>query len=86
MRITTPQRPSTVGYARDFVPAIDNSKTSSSGGAFQSEIAAAAGPALGGATSGSAAFSKDDGKRSGSERHLPEQKKGLSSLPKGIGT
>lgn len=84
MRITAPQRPSTVGYARDFVPPIDNSKTSSSGGAFQSEIAAA-GPALGGATSGSAAFSKDDGKRSGSERHLPEQKKGLSSLPKGIG-
>lgn len=82
MRITTPQRPSTVGYARDFMQAIDNSKTSSSG-AFQSDAAVAA-PATGGTASGAGAYREDDGKRSGSVRHLPEQK-GLSSLPKTIG-
>ena len=81
MKITTPQRPSTVGYARDFLPPdVENADSLANGGS--SLAAVDTGPTIASAASDPTGSSKDgrprvDSKLSGQQ--------GLSSLPKGIG-
>ena len=79
MKITTPQRPSTVGYVKDFLPnAADYADYPSSAGASLTGHR----PLITSRSSASAAPSKD-GRRRGDSR--PSGQEGLSSLPKGIG-
>eukprot|EP01043_Picozoa_sp_COSAG02_P029704 COSAG02_NODE_1861_length_10613_cov_3.797033_10_plen_86_part_00 len=83
MKITTPQRPSTVGYVRDLLPGAADKNADALGSGTSSVTGTVdTKPTSASTISASTASSKES--RSGGDSG-PSGQQGLSSLPKGIG-
>lgn len=85
MKITTRQRPSTVGYIQDFFPHIADASASTDDSSALSRARSSSGvdearPEVPLSVSGSAAS-----QRIAAEQQMSPQQQGLSSLPRGSG-